>query len=103
MDQSYLTEASQEFVTMTIFSQRRSAEKPVSTEPPPSSKPRADHRMDDYLFDDINWPEDEELESCEVEGRDLSISSNRGSELELCRKSSRWAAQVRIGDRKSVV
>lgn len=82
---------------MTIFSQRRSASKPESTEPPPSSKPRANHRMDDYLFDDINWPEDDELEVCENEGRGLSVSSNRGSELELCRNASRWVTQVRIG------
>lgn len=53
--------------------------------------------MDDYLFDDINWPEDDELEVCENEGRGLSVSSNRGSELELCRNASRWVAQVRIG------
>ncbi|KFZ09350.1 hypothetical protein V501_05603 [Pseudogymnoascus sp. VKM F-4519 (FW-2642)] len=78
---------------MTIFQQRRSAPKPQSTEPPPSSKPRANHRMDDYLFDDINWPEDDELESCEIENRGLSISSNRGSELDLCRNASRWVAQ----------
>lgn len=96
MDQSSLTEASQESGKMTIFSQRRGAAKPVSTEPPPSSAPRANHRMDDYLFDDINWPEDDELESCEVEARGLSVSSNRGSELELCRDSSRrWVSQVR--------
>lgn len=82
---------------MTIFSQRRGPAKPVSTEPPPSSKPRANHGMDDCLFDDINWPEDDEIESCEIEARGISDSSNRGSELELCRDSSRWGAQVRKG------
>jgi hypothetical protein len=49
--------------------------------------------MDDYLFDDINCPEDEELEMCEKRRRGLSVPSNRGSELELCR--SRWKAKVR--------
>jgi hypothetical protein len=99
VDQSCLAEASRETVSMTIFSQRRSAAKPVSTEPPPSSMPRASHRMDDYLFDDINWPEDDELmiESCEIEARGLSTSSNRGSELDLCRNESRWMTKVRIG------
>jgi hypothetical protein len=51
--------------------------------------------MDDYLFDDINWPEDEELEICQKRRRSLSVSSNRGSEIELCRKPSRWEAKVR--------
>ncbi|OBT94562.1 hypothetical protein VE01_07979 [Pseudogymnoascus verrucosus] len=77
---------------MTISSQR-SESKPLATQPPPSSKPCASHRMDDYLFDDINCPEDEELEMCEKRRRGLSVPSNRGSELELYR--SRWKASAK--------
>lgn len=68
---------------MATFSQSSVSGASVSSTVP-VSKPRATPPMDDSLFEDINWPEDDE--------RDYMA---RGSDHEPSDRRSGWEAKVR--------
>jgi len=68
---------------MANFAQR-SVPKASTSRTVPASKPRATPPMDDSLFEDINWPEDDEIDYV-----------TRGNEHEPSDHRSGWEAKVR--------